>query len=85
MAFVPGAAGGAMRACPPERSTTRSHSAPPVHIPDANSLLLSARHELIHGAQPTPHFGNAAELVNVALARSLFLLCGDMQAAITSS
>ena len=50
MAFVPGAAGGAMRACPPERSTTRSHSGPPRPIPDANSLP-SASHELSHGAQ----------------------------------
>ena len=50
MAFVPGAAGGAMRACPPERSTARSHSAPPRPIPDANSLP-SASHELSHGAQ----------------------------------
>jgi hypothetical protein len=39
-----------MRACPPERSTTRSHSGPPRPIPDANSLP-SASHELSHGAQ----------------------------------
>ena len=50
IAFVPGAAGGAMRACPPERSTARSHSGPPRPIPDANSLP-SASHELSHGAQ----------------------------------
>ena len=54
IAFVPGAAGGAMRACPPARSTTRSHSGPPRPIPDANSLP-SASHQLSHGALPPCH------------------------------